>query len=157
ITDEADAASKLKGLVSDQTMLSTLSFVDDPKAEIKRIADETAQKAKDAATNSPSSPDFQKFMNGDDASGTDAKTVQQVSLNGSQITSMISIVQQVASHALPRESAIQMLTSAFPFDEEKAAEILGDAGKGFELTPDGKPSTDGGSNDDNNDSATDSE
>lgn len=64
ITDEADAASKLKGLVSDQTMLSTLSFVDDPKAEMKRIADETAQKAKDAATNSPSSPDFQKLLNG---------------------------------------------------------------------------------------------
>ncbi|WP_032790683.1 phage portal protein, partial [Lacticaseibacillus paracasei] len=64
ITDEANAASKLKGLVSDQTMLSTLSFVDDPKAEIKRIADETAQKAKDAATNSLSNPDFQKFLNG---------------------------------------------------------------------------------------------
>ena len=45
-------------------MLSTLSFVDDPKAEMKRIADETAQKAKDAATNSPSSPDFQKLLNG---------------------------------------------------------------------------------------------
>jgi SPP1 family phage portal protein len=56
ITDEADAASKLKGLVSDQTMLSTLSFVDDPKAEMKRIADETAQKAKDAAANSPVKP-----------------------------------------------------------------------------------------------------
>ncbi|OAU93865.1 phage-associated portal protein, partial [Lacticaseibacillus rhamnosus] len=64
ITDEADAASKLKGLVSDQTMLSTLSFVDDPKAEMKRIADETAKKAKDAAANSPSSPDFQKLLNG---------------------------------------------------------------------------------------------
>ena len=45
-------------------MLSTLSFVDDPKAEIKRIADETAQKAKDAATNSLSNADFQKFLNG---------------------------------------------------------------------------------------------
>ncbi|MFR0563578.1 phage portal protein [Lacticaseibacillus paracasei] len=64
IIDEADAASKLKGLVSDQTMLSTLSFVDDPKAELKRIADETAKKAKDAATNSPSNADFQKLLNG---------------------------------------------------------------------------------------------
>lgn len=70
-TDEADAASKLKGLVSDQTMLSTLSFVDDPKAEIKRIADETAQKAKNAATNSASSPDFQKYLNGGDTDGED--------------------------------------------------------------------------------------
>lgn len=64
VTDEADAASKLKGIVSDQTMLSTLSFVDDPKSEMQRIADEIAQKAKDAAANSPSSPDFQKFISG---------------------------------------------------------------------------------------------
>ena len=71
ITDEADAASKLKGLVSDQTMLSTLSFVDDPKTEMQRIADETAQKVKDAATNSPSSPDFQKYLNGGDTDGED--------------------------------------------------------------------------------------
>jgi SPP1 family phage portal protein len=71
ITDEADAASKLKSLVSDQTMLSTLSFVDDPKAEMQRIADEIAKKAKDAATNSPSSPDFQKFLNGGGSDGND--------------------------------------------------------------------------------------
>ena len=36
----------------------------DVKAEMQRIADETAQKAKDAAANSPSSPDFQKLLNG---------------------------------------------------------------------------------------------
>lgn len=63
----------------------------------------------------------------------DSKTVQQVSLNGSQITSMIQIVQNVASGTLPRDSAVEMLTAAFPFDEAKADSILSDAGNGFTI------------------------
>jgi PBSX family phage portal protein len=55
------------------------------------------------------------------------QTVQQVSLNGAQITSLVNIVQAVASGKLPRDSALQMITAAFPFDEEKAIQILGDS------------------------------
>ncbi|OJG40526.1 PBSX family phage portal protein [Enterococcus gilvus] len=55
------------------------------------------------------------------------QTVQQVSLNGAQITSLVNIVQAVASGKLPRDSALQMITAAFPFDEEKAKQILGDS------------------------------
>ncbi|MFC0275596.1 phage portal protein [Enterococcus devriesei] len=55
------------------------------------------------------------------------QTVQQVSLNGAQITSLVNIVQAVASGKLPRSSALEMITAAFPFDEEKAKQILGDS------------------------------
>ncbi|MDV7700960.1 phage portal protein [Enterococcus casseliflavus] len=54
------------------------------------------------------------------------QTVQQVSLNGAQITSLVNIVQAVAGGTLSRDSAIQMITAAFPFDEDKAKSILGD-------------------------------
>lgn len=60
------------------------------------------------------------------------QTVQQVSLNGAQITSLVNIVQAVAGGTLPRDSAIQMITAAFPFDEEKAKSILGNPS--FELS-----------------------
>lgn len=60
------------------------------------------------------------------------QTVQQVSMNGAQITSLVNIVQAVASGTLPRDSAIQMITAAFPFDEAKAELILGD--KSFALS-----------------------
>lgn len=60
-------------------------------------------------------------------------TVSQVSLNGAQITSLVSIVQNVAKGDLPYSSALAMIVSAFPFDEEKAKEILGNAGKGFTI------------------------
>ena len=36
LTEEADVASKLKGITSDETLLSVLSIVDDVKAEIER-------------------------------------------------------------------------------------------------------------------------
>ena len=55
------------------------------------------------------------------------QTVQQVSLNGAQISSLVNIVQAVSTGTLPRESAIQMITAAFPFDESKAKSILGNS------------------------------
>nr|WP_213181045.1 phage portal protein [Enterococcus lactis] len=63
-------------------------------------------------------------------------TVSQVSLNGVQITSLVAIVQNVARGELPYDSALAMIISAFPFDESKAKEILGNAGKGFTIEGD---------------------
>lgn len=138
LADEATTASTLEGIVSKETQLSTLSIVDDPKAEIKRLADEQDEQVQRAVSNVASATDQDKdtaFADDSNANVTaDGKTVQQVSLNGAQISSMISIVQQVASGTLPYDSAIQMLTSAFPFDEEKAKSILGEAGTGFTLS-----------------------
>ncbi len=58
----------------------------------------------------------------------DGKTVQQVSLNGAQITSLVNIVQSVAAGTLPYNSALEMIVAAFPFDEIKAAAILDKSG-----------------------------
>jgi hypothetical protein len=60
-----------------------------------------------------------------------ADTIQQVSLNGSQVTSMIEIVQQVAAGQLPRDSAAQMLMLSFRLDKGQANAVLGMVGKGF--------------------------
>jgi SPP1 family phage portal protein len=40
ISDEADTAGKLAGIVSKETQLSVLSFVDNPKQELERIQKE---------------------------------------------------------------------------------------------------------------------
>lgn len=60
-----------------------------------------------------------------------ADTIQQVSLNGSQVTSMIEIVQQVAVGLLPRDSAAQMLMLSFRLDKRQANSVLGTVGKSF--------------------------
>ncbi|MDT2595622.1 phage portal protein [Enterococcus dongliensis] len=74
-------------------------------------------------------------MKGGDVNAN-GQTVQQVSLNGAQIQSLVSIVQQVAAGKLPRKSAIEMIVAAYPFDIEKAESILGEAGNGFKLSED---------------------
>lgn len=54
-----------------------------------------------------------------------AQIAKEASLNGAQIASLVDIVQAVNLGELSRESAIEIITSAFPFDREKAAAILG--------------------------------
>lgn len=60
VSDEADTAQKLNGIVSKETQLTTLSIVDDPKTEIKRIDKETDDKQQQAIKNSISAPDVVK-------------------------------------------------------------------------------------------------
>jgi HK97 family phage portal protein len=55
--------------------------------------------------------------------------IAQISLNGAQIQSLLSIVQAVVANQLEYDSAIVLITSAFPFDEETAKSILGDPEK----------------------------
>jgi len=55
----------------------------------------------------------------------------QTALNGAQVTAMLEVVQAVVMGQLPRESAIAIISSAFPVDVKTAELILGDVGKGF--------------------------
>lgn len=63
LADEADTASKLQGIVSKETQLSTLSIVDDPKAEIGRMADEQKEADKQLADSNPANYDFNQQNN----------------------------------------------------------------------------------------------
>lgn len=66
LADEADTASKLQGIVSKETQLSTLSIVDDAKAEIDRMADEQKDASKQAADNNPANYDFNQQQDDED-------------------------------------------------------------------------------------------
>jgi len=57
--EEAQTASTINGLVSDETMLSTLSIVKDPDEEIKKIASENKDKANQAKDNAGLKYDYQ--------------------------------------------------------------------------------------------------
>lgn len=62
-------------------------------------------------------------------------TLAQISLNGAQIASVLKLVQSVAAGTLPRESALNMIITAFPINREAAENILGAAGQGFKILP----------------------
>lgn len=68
VANEAQAASTMNGIVSKETQLSTLSFVDDPKAEMQRMQQEQADQVKQAVQNQASAIDAVK--GGNDEQGT---------------------------------------------------------------------------------------
>jgi hypothetical protein len=53
-------------------------------------------------------------------------------LNGAQVTALLEVVQQVVQGQLPRESAVEIIISAFPVGRPEAERILGTVGKSFE-------------------------
>lgn len=52
-------------------------------------------------------------------------------LNGAQITSLVTVLQSVAGGEMPRDSAIEIITTAFPITKERAERIMGSIGVGF--------------------------
>lgn len=70
-------------------------------------------------------PGLESGVTGD---AQEVKVASEVSLNGAQISSLMQIVQEVNAGSLSRESALEIITSSFPFDHEKAEAILGPPG-----------------------------
>ena len=54
--------------------------------------------------------------------------VQKTALNGAQVTSMLEIVQNVASGTIPRDAGLNVLVAAFQIPMDQAEEILASAG-----------------------------
>ncbi len=65
IADEVNSAVNASGIVSKETALSLLSFIDDPKSEINRMEKEKDEEMKRVSQLSPAAMDFQK-VNSDD-------------------------------------------------------------------------------------------
>ncbi len=56
-------------------------------------------------------------------------------LNGAQVIALLDTVQRVVDGVLPRESAIRIITAAFPITAQDADKILGKIGHGFKPKP----------------------
>jgi len=59
-------------------------------------------------------------------------------LNGAQIASLLSIIEQVALGSLPMDTAVQIIVASFPFDEARAKRILREVESGSQ-EPDPTP------------------
>ncbi len=70
--------------------------------------------------------------------------IAKISLNGAQISSILEIVRAVGAGEMEQDSAITLLTTAFPFEEQEARRILGNpkalAAKGGEENESRNPS-----------------
>jgi hypothetical protein len=87
----------------------------------------------------PDEPDAPEGIDAPEAAGAPVD-VQETALNGAQVTALLEIVGQVVAGQLPRQTAIEVIVSAFPIDRAQADRILGDVGRTF--TPTVPPETD---------------
>lgn len=71
LSSDASIAQQLQGLVSHETLLKILPFIDDPKTELKRIKDEKIENMQDAMKYGPSALDMNKPGDTDDEETTD--------------------------------------------------------------------------------------
>lgn len=65
------------------------------------------------------------------ATGEDAITTPDISLNGAQVASLLQILVMVASSQLPRASGVNLIMVAFALDQATAERIMGPIGTTF--------------------------
>lgn len=70
--------------------------------------------------------------------------IQQQVLNGTQVSSLVDIVTQVAAKTLPRDAAIQIIMLAYQVDQPTADKLCGSAGTTFTVEPPPPPAPFGG-------------
>jgi len=66
-----------------------------------------------------------------DGAVASSNDVQKTALNGAQVSSMVEVVQAVASGMLPREAAVRILMRAFQMERGDADALVGEAGRSF--------------------------
>ncbi len=71
--------------------------------------------------------------------GDNAVTSPDLALNGAQVSSLVEVINGVASGLMPRESALAIIQSAFALPPEIASKIMANIGQGFTPIPQAQP------------------
>jgi len=111
-------------------MLSAVSGVADAKAEAAAIAADlgahAAAMGRVLGTDAPAAEDPSTIEHAKDPT---------TALNGAQVASLLSIVEQVAARQIPRATGVALVMAAFPLDGAQADHVLGEVGRTFFTTP----------------------
>jgi hypothetical protein len=127
ITEEAlqaqvEAQAAMTGEVAAPEGNEESEGIEDEEESSGASAKETSSEEKGEVDKSPSSVKKQN---------PDAPMLKDVALNGAQITSLVGVINAVATGQLPRDSAIQLIIEGFQMEPEAAERIMGKVGKGF--------------------------
>ena len=76
-----------------------------------------------------------------DLAGAEAMPLAQTALNGAQVTSLLEIVNSVASGSLPRASGVEIIAQSFSLPRATADAMMGEVGRSFTLAGAGAPQT----------------
>jgi hypothetical protein len=102
-------------------------YLDKAKIVLKRAYEVQTEPGVDQSGEITSQPD----RDADAVDTTADKTIQEVSLNGAQISSLLDILDKIVIGNLPRESGVYLISVAFNLEPAKAERIVGEIGRGF--------------------------
>lgn len=120
----AVSTAEESGLVTKATALRELRQSADVTGVWSNISVDEIQAAEDEPPPAPEAPIAE-------TTGEGGETIAEVSLNGAQVASMVDIVAQVASGAIPRETGVELIRVAYPVSAQEADKIMGAVGRGF--------------------------
>jgi len=130
-TADAVVAVFNAGIISQRTGLKELKETARMTGMWNNITDEDIERADSDFGIGGEPPDIaaaQMTAEGETEQGDVPPEENPETLNGAQVTSLVTIVQSVQMGELPRDSGIQMIMAAFGYSREQAEGIIGDAG-----------------------------
>ncbi|GEM_PF-2346162 len=123
VLQAAEIVANLNGIVSKETLLAQVPFVEDPKAEMDRL-----RKEKDVFMEDVPLPD-EPTSESADLTPVEGGSVQDQALNGAQITAIIELAEKVKSGLLTKESAIAIVEAAIPGISPEKSHLMISGGK----------------------------
>jgi phage-related protein (TIGR01555 family) len=125
---QADAAYVQAGVVMPEEIAAS-RFGGDAYGEDVVLDDEIRGKV-----DGPVDPEAAPPISGVELQPKPAEAVDPTTaLNGAQVSSLLEIIQAVASKSLPRETGVATIAASFPLSTEEADRLLGEVGRTFFL------------------------
>lgn len=126
VLEETEIAQNLDGIVSQETLLSVLSIVNNAQGEIDKIEQERQKEQESSVTQG-----LLNRLGGTNAYNQDEQRIAQQStevqgkqLNGAQTQSLIAIMSQFTSGTLTEGQAVNLIAAAIGVSKEDAKQIL---------------------------------
>lgn len=133
-----DNIVKLSGVISNKTMRELIPFSIDLEQEEERIMEQQGEITLGQANSVMENNDMESSVEntnemidqntltiGETPMINNQTKIAEVSLNGSQISSLLEVITNFKQGIIDRQSAIAIVIAAFPFNEQEAERIVG--------------------------------
>jgi hypothetical protein len=130
--DRAMTASGGKPLITRRTAVHTVADlfpIEDANAEHEALEGVDQEATEQDAASTPDETDAPDATQS--AATTEHAKDPTTALNGAQVSSLLEIVQQVATRMIPRDTGVRLITSSFPVSETQAEAVMGEVGRTF--------------------------
>ena len=124
VAEIVDTLIKLFGMISEETFISQIPFIDNPADEIARIEVERADMTDRMTPNGEVDLDIEADTSTTGEAGAVGEGTDIVQLNGAQVTAATGIVEKVVEGIFPKSTGISMLEVLFNMSTVNANKLF---------------------------------